>query len=383
MLEAFFWIAVLMVLYTYAGYALVLRLMPKAPRPEITGQFSPPVSIIIAAYKGAGVIKQKLDNTLASDYPRAKLEVIVVTDGSDDGTDTIVERYGDPCVSLIRQVPRAGKTAAQKKGVAAAKYEILIFTDLTTVLESKSIPELVKNLEDPSIGLVSSEDIWVKLDGTTTESAQCAYVKYEMWLRNRESEISSIVSASGCFYAVRKMFFEPIPDYLIDDTVIPLTVAEHGFRCLHHADARSYVPMIPSADREFTRRARMTLGGINALMYKKGLLNPLKYGFYSVQLWSHKMFRWLVPFGLLAALITNARLVSHDPLSFWGIAMLAQLGLYAAAVVGFVRRNQPSTHKLIRLSYFFVSSNLALLLSWYQFVTSGKQTTWSESRGQA
>ncbi len=383
MVEALFWLAVLMIGYTYVGYAVALKLMPKAPQPETTGRITPPVSIIIAAYQGAGVIKQKLDNTLASDYPRANLEVIVVTDGSDDGTDTIVERYGDPRVSLIRQVPRAGKTAAQKKGVAAAKYDILIFTDLTTMLEPNSVRELVRYLEDPSIGLVSSEDIWVKADGTATESAQGAYVKYEMWLRNRESETSSIVSASGCFYAVRKMFFEPIPDYLIDDTVIPLTVAEHGFRCLHNADAHSYVPMIPSAGREFTRRARMTLGGINALMYKKTLLNPVKFGFYSIQLWSHKMFRWLVPFALLAALATNGNLAVHNPPSFWGLAMLAQVAFYGLAIFGYVRRNHPLTHKLIRLAYFFVSSNLALVLSWYQFFTSAKQTTWSESRGQA
>jgi cellulose synthase/poly-beta-1,6-N-acetylglucosamine synthase-like glycosyltransferase len=380
-LETLFWLSLGMIAYTYVGYAILLKLMPKAPRPEIEGSFAPPVSIIIAAYKGAGAIKAKLDNTLASNYPAKNIEIIVIADGSEDGTDDIVAAYGDPRVSLIRQIPRAGKTAAQKKGVAKAQHEILIFTDLTTMLEPNSITELVKNLEDPTIGLVSSEDIWVTSDGTITESAQGAYVKYEMWLRDSESAISSIVSASGCFYAVRKMFFEPIPDYLIDDTVIPLTVAERGFRCIHNHTARSLVPMIPSAGREFSRRARMTLGGINALMYKKQLLNPFRFGFYSVQLWSHKMFRWLVPFAMIAALAANIGLAIPHPVGFWGVALLAHLALYAIALTGFARRNAASTHKLIRLTYFFVSSNLALLLSWYQYFTSGKQTTWSESRG--
>ncbi|MFZ1682759.1 MAG: glycosyltransferase [Candidatus Zixiibacteriota bacterium] len=381
MLELLFVLGVGLILYTYIGYPVLLKLMPRAEAPETTGSFTPAVTIIIAAYKGAASIKQKLDNTFDCDYPTDKIEVIVITDGSDDGTDSIVESYPDTRVTLIRQIPRAGKTAAQKKGVDRAKYEILIFTDLTTMLEKQSIRELVTNLEDPRIGLVSSQDIWVSPDGSVTESAQGAYVKYEMWLRDSESAISSIVSASGCFYAVRKMFFEPIPDYLIDDTVIPLTVAQRHFRCIHWSKARSFVPMIPSVGREFSRRARMTLGGINALMYKRQLLNPFTYGFYSIQLWSHKMLRWLVPFAMIAALVANLCLAAQHPIGKWGIVALAQIGFYSLAVVGFAKRNQSSSPKVLRLIYFFVSSNLALLLSWYEYFTSPKQTTWSESRG--
>ena len=127
MIELLFFLGVVLILYTYLGYPVLLKLMPKAPVPEATGVFTPGITVIIAAYKGAAAIRQKLDNTLACDYPGDKIEVIVITDGSDDGTDEIVESYGDPRVVLIRQIPRAGKTAAQKKGVDRSRNDILIF----------------------------------------------------------------------------------------------------------------------------------------------------------------------------------------------------------------------------------------------------------------
>ncbi len=377
-------IALLKIFYAYVGYAMLLKVIGK-PKPIAlpTAAFTPPVSILCAVYQGKDSIQKKIENSFASNYPSDKIEFLIVTDGSDDGTPEIIESIGNPRVKLIRQEPRQGKTAAQKKGIAAASHEILICTDLTTMLEPDSIRELVKPLADESIGLVSSEDIWVNSDGSATQSAQGAYVKYEMWLRNRESSINSIVSASGCFYAVRKKFFEPIPDFLIDDIVIPMTVVEHGARAIHRSEARSLVPMIPKADKEFPRRARMTLGGINALWYKAHMLNPFRYGLFALQLASHKLARWMVPFWMLLLLIvpTIAIVMNLEWRLFWGGLLFAQLLAYLVALVGYLKRNDGSTPAPIRLIYFLVSSNLALLLSWYYFFTNPKQTTWSQSRG--
>ncbi|MDZ4722493.1 MAG: glycosyltransferase [candidate division Zixibacteria bacterium] len=382
MAEVIFFVSIGLIFYTYIGYPILLRLMPKEKpilKPS-NGNFAPPVSIIIAAYQGASAITQKLDNTFASNYPADKLQVIVISDGSQDGTDAVVESYPDNRVSLIRQIPRMGKTAAQKRGIAAAKYDIVIFTDLTTMLEPDSVKNLVSALYDTRIGLASSEDLWVSPDGARTESAQGAYVRYEMWLRDTESAVSSIVSASGCFYAVRKEYFEAIPDHLIDDIVIPMTVVERGSRGVHIREARSLVPMIPSAEREFTRRARMTLGGINALAYKYHLLNPFRFGFYSVQLLSHKLLRWFIPFFMIAAFISTALLALKSSSSVWIAILIVQILFYTVAYIGYLQRRQQSNHKIIKLIYFFTSSNLALISSWYQFFTKSKQTTWSESR---
>lgn len=376
-------IAICKIFYAYAGYAVLLKFLGK-PQPVSlpTADYTPAVSIICAVYQGKDAIRKKIENTFASNYPADKLQLIIVTDGSDDGTPEAIEAILDPRITLIRQTPRQGKTAAQKKGIAAARHDILICTDLTTMLEADSIRELVKPLADPSIGLVSSEDIWVNADGSPTKSAQGAYVKYEMWLRNRESSISSIVSASGCFYAVRKIFFEPIPDYLIDDIVIPMTVVEHGSRAIHRSEARSFVPMIPKADNEFPRRARMTLGGINALWYKCHLLNPFRFGRYAIQLASHKLARWFVPFWMLTLLIVPivALLIGLSLRIVWGGMLFAQIALYLVALTGYLHRNDSKSPAPIKLIYFLVSSNLALLLSWYYFFTNPKQTTWSQSR---
>ena len=267
MVEFIFIISILLIIYTYLGYPILLYIMPVKNKNDGLTSYTPDVTVIIAVHRGADIIKKKIDNTLASDYPEDKLEVIVVSDGSDDGTDEIIETYYNDRVRLIRQIPRLGKTAAQKKAVAEARNDVLVFTDVTTMLEKTSLRQLVSNLSNKHIGLVSSQDKWIGQDGSVTESAQGAYVKYEMWLRKKESEVSSIVSASGCFYCVRKKFFEYIPDYLIDDTVIPLSVVEKGALCIHDNKAISIIPVIQSARREFSRRARMSLGGINALIY--------------------------------------------------------------------------------------------------------------------
>lgn len=377
--EILFYLSIVAIAYTYLGYPLMLLLKRQhLEKEQDNSPFEPEVTVIITAHRGAGHISAKLDNTLATTYPHGKLRVIVVSDGSDDGTDAVVEQYPDQRVSLIRQIPRQGKTAAQKKALQRTTTDIVIFTDLTTSLDADSIGQLLKPLANRNVGLVSSEDVWVQPDGTPTRTAQGAYVKYEMWLRDREASVSSIVSASGCFYAVRKEFFEQLPDYLIDDTVVPLTVVERGQRAVHCAKAVSYVPMIPTAGREFLRRARMTLGGINALMYKRRLLNPFKFGFYSLQLWSHKMFRWLVPFFMLTGFLTNVYLAFLD--GDWLLLLILQCFFYLAALVGRILRTPPT---LLKLVSFFVFSNLALLLSWYQFFTNPRQTLWSESRGQS
>ncbi len=379
MLEVICITAIVLTAYTYVGYAVVLKLLPsRLVRRD--DSFQPPVTVCLSAYKGEAEIIGKIENTLAADYPADKLSMIVVADGSDDQTADLVVSFGDPRVRCIRQVPRQGKTAAQKKAVATAETDILIFTDLTTRLEPASVRTIVASLADPSVGLVSSKDVWVEPDGTPTTSGQGAYVRYEMWLRHRESIVNSIVSASGCFYAVRKEFFEPIPDHLIDDTVIPLTVVERGSRCIHDNTARSLVPMIPNPGREFPRRARMTLGGINALFYKKQLLNPFRFGLYAVQLWSHKLLRWLVPFFMIAAFAANLALAQQRPDSVWSYLMMAQFAFYAVAVIGWLVPQQ-ALPTPIRLVYFFVSSNFALLYAWWQWLTNRQQTTWQESRG--
>lgn len=380
MAEITLMICIVLIAYTYAVYPLLLTLMPKKTVEKNSISFSPAVSIVITVHKGADIIEKKLENTLASDYPEEKLEIIVVTDGSDDGTDKIVEDYKDHRVKLIRQFSRMGKTAAQKKGVAQAQYDILVFTDVTTMLEKSSLAQLVSNLLDPRIGLVSSNDRWVKPDGIVTESAQGVYSKYEMWLRNRESEVNSIVSASGCFYAVRREFFEEIPNHLIDDMVIPLSVVKEGARCIHDNQAISLVPMIPSPEKELLRRARMVLGGINALVYMYKLINPFRFGFFSLQLISHKLLRWLVPYLLILVFISNIVLLANG--WSWYLAFVMQLAFYAVAFYGHFNRKDDNQPRVVKLIYFFTWSNLAILLAWYKFLFNRKQSIWPESRGK-
>lgn len=377
-METIFYISVAAVLFTYFGYPVLLLLMTERPGTRPQENFFPKISIIIPVYHGEKEIEAKLRNTIDTDYPLDKIEIIVIDDGVEDNTSAIVESFTEHEIKLIRQQPRAGKTAAQKKAVEAASHDIIVFTDLTTRLKRDSLINLLSRMSDMKIGLVSSNDMWMSADGKPLKSGQNYYVRYEMWLRDRESKVNSIVSASGCFYAVRKHFFKPIPDYLIDDIVIPLLVAEKRSRVVHNHEAVSYVPEVVGSQKQFVRRARMTLGGINALFYKKNLLNPFKYGLFSLQLFCHKLLRWLIPFFMIGAFLSNFILTFYSPGWFW--LFVLQFIFYGIALLGYLSQEKKNINKLVKIIYFFVSSNMSIVYSWYQFFFVPKQTKWDTSR---
>ena len=367
--------ALLLVGYTYVGYPLVLWVLSRyRSREPQKRPIHPSVSIVVAARNEADKIRRKLEHTLALDYPRHELEILVASDASDDGTDDIVREYAERGVRLVRSPQRKGKEHAQGLALAAARGEIIVMTDAATLLEPEALRRLTENFADPSIGAVSSEDVIVDAAGNPT--AEGVYVKYEMWVRRLESRFHSLVGLSGSCFAIRRELCGRWPAHLASDFMSALHAARGGYRAVADPSARGRFVAVASSHAESRRKTRTFLRGITVLVANLDLLNPFRYGRFAFQLASHKLLRFTAPLLLLAALVISG-LAWNDPM-LWPLFWL-QVGLYGLGVasghVAFLRR-----HSLPRVAHFFTMVQWAMLLAWGRWAMGQQQVTWEPSK---
>ncbi|MDX1394158.1 MAG: glycosyltransferase family 2 protein, partial [Gemmatimonadota bacterium] len=282
----------------------------------------PSVSISLPAYNEEAQIGGALDAILELDYPRDRLQVLVVSDASSDRTDEIVRSYAERGVELLRIEGRGGKTAAENAAAPHLRGDIVVNTDASIRLRPGSLKPLVRALDDPTVGVASGRDISIARD-EDANLGEGGYVGYEMWVRSLESDTGTIVGASGCYYATRReLHLPPEPPNLSRDFASALRARERGYRSVHVPDAVCLVPRSGSMTRETGRKGRTMSRGLATLGYHRGLLNPLRYGSFALKLFSHKLCRWLV--FLLA------------PLALPGLALLATESSLALAVLAVV-----------------------------------------------
>jgi len=387
-----------MIFYAYFGYPICLyaislikkRGVPKKSAPSAE-KYEPPVSFIIAAYNEEKLIKKKIEGTLSQDYPGKKIEIIVASDCSTDRTDEIVKSFAQQGVKLVRPPERKGKENAQKYAVDTASGEIMVFSDVATILKPDGISNIIRNFENTTIGCVSSEDRFVNKDGNV--SGEGAYVKYEMFLRSLESKVNSLVSLSGSFFAARKAVCQNwAPDIQSDFNTV-LNAVKLGLRGVSDPKSTGYYKDIADEKKEFDRKVRTVLRGIHVLMRNAYLLNPLKYGLFAWQLFSHKLCRWLVPFFMLTAFLSNAALFLSSGVFF--VLFLLQLGFYLLAFYHYkqgkaldsaarnstrdTKTNNYSFNAIAKLVYYFVSVNLSILTAWQRFSKGQEVTFWEPS----
>ena len=377
--EALFWLSAFGVFYAFAGYPLTIGLLAwVSPKPVKKDGIAPKVSVIICAYNEEAVIGEKIENSLALDYPKEQIEIIVASDCSTDRTDQIVSEYAGRGVRLLTLTERKGKTAAQNLAVTRAEGEIIVFSDASILLEPDSIRNLVRNFSDPAVGCVSCEDKTVSIrDGKAVED-EGLYVKYEMLLRRWESSFGSLVGASGCFYGLRKPLWRHPEDFLVVDFTTALDVREQGYRTVSEPEAIAYVKTVASSDKEFARRVRTATRGLVGLLHKRRLLNPFRFGFFSFQLFSHKLLRFLAPFLLILLMIANVALVSEGALYVGVLAV--QGAFYAGACVGFFLKEKPDAPRAFSFPLYFVMVNWAILVAWVRVMQGKTDATWAPTR---
>jgi glycosyltransferase involved in cell wall biosynthesis len=371
-----FWGSVAFVLYAYAGYPLMLMALSVFRNRAVQkGDITPSVSLVITAYNEERRIRSKLQNSLELDYPRERFEIVVASDCSTDGTDEIVRASAGAGVRLVRASERKGKEAAQKMAVSQTSGEILVFSDTATTLSKDAITNIVKPFHDPSVGCVSSVDRF--MDEAGKVSGEGAYVRYEMLLRRLETSVNTLVGLSGSFFAARRDVCSPWAEDLQSDFNTLLNSVRRGLRGVSDPDSVGYYKNLADETKEYQRKVRTVLRGIAVLMRSLTMLNPMKYGLFAWQLFSHKLCRWLVPFAMIVMLLSNTVLaVDSDA---YRLLLAAQLAFYGLAAL-YRRFPWIPDKDLFRLPSFFVIVNLSILDAWYRYIRGDRIFRWEPSK---
>ena len=366
-------------LYTYAGYPLLVAAVSRLrPRPVRRMDWTPSVSVIITAYNEERDLAAKLENTLALDYPRNLLEVIVASDCSSDRTDVIARGFSGRGVRLHRQEARLGKTAAQNAAVLLARGEIVLFSDATTMYRPDVLRVMTPNFADPEVGCVAGRLVYVDASDSHVGRGARSYWGYETFIKRHESRVWSLIGASGCLYAVRRSAYVPLYHEACSDFIIATKMIEQGLRAVFEPDAVAIEETNNRADKELRMRVRVITQTFTDLWRHRAMMNPLRSGFYAVQLFSHKVLRYLVPAFLLLILAASALLAATS----WLYAALfaAQVCFYVAAAVPAALERVGVHNRLLALPQYFVLANLASLLACYKFLSGERYARWEPIR---
>jgi len=375
----------LVLAYAYLGYPLALMVLgwwrPRRPAPGEPEQW-PTVSITVPAYNEEDSIRATIERLLAVDYPRDRLQLVVVSDASSDGTDAIVQEYADQGVELVRCEQRSGKTGAENNAIPHLRGDIVINTDASVQVPPQSIRPLVAAFQDSTVGVASGFDVSTSGEGADHSEGESRYVGYEMWVRSLETHLGSIVGASGCLYAIRRsLHATDFPASLSRDFAAALIARQHGYRAVSVPEAICFVPRSSSLRREFRRKVRTMARGLQTLWFKRRLLNPFRYGLFAFMLFSHKLARWLLQPVLLVSGVGLVLLAPWSPVA----AAVASLGLAGLAMGwwGWTRASRSECPRWLTLAGFAVSSNLAALIAWGRFLRGTANAVWEPTRRPA
>jgi cellulose synthase/poly-beta-1,6-N-acetylglucosamine synthase-like glycosyltransferase len=369
--------------WTYAGYPCLLAILALFCRRRLIDEpIEPTVTVIIAAYNEEKHIAQKITTTLELDYPREKLEIIVASDCSTDRTHAIVEQFKDRDVKLVALPRREGKTAAQNAAVEQATGEILVFTDATTILRPDAIRVLVQGFADPCVGCIDAPHKSVSKAGTIVGRGGRTYRSYESKIKELEARVNSLIGVTGCLYAVRRSLYEPIAPDLISDFIIASKVYSKGYISVSSHGIGTQEIAHEDVSKEFDMRVRIAIRSIHGLVREARMLNPLRYGFYSFQLLSHKVMRYLVPEFLLGTFFLSLALAqsgsSWAGLYVWLFA--GQLVLYLSALLGWLSLRFKVPAPFLQIPFYFTISNLAALWGFLKYLRGERKITWTTVR---
>lgn len=379
-LEVIFWLALGAIAYIYVGYPIVAFLGSKVRRRRVEKMTSePPITILIAAHNEVSHIGRTLDNTLALDYDPRKLQIIVVSDGSIDGTDDVVRQYADRGVMLLRQEPRNGKTAALNAAVPHATGEVLVFADANSLYDRAALRHMVSNFADPTVGYVTGKLGYRNPDGSLTGDGCSLYMRYENFIRTCESDFGSLVGVNGGIDAVRRSLYEPMQPDDLPDLVLPLRVVSRGFRVIYEPNALLTEEANGNARDEYRMRVRVSLRAIWTLADMPDMLSVRRHGFYAIQLLSHKALRYLAFAFIVSTFVTAALLWSTAQI--YRIAFVAQLAFGVLATLGFLAEQRGWQTRILSVPYYFMLVNVAALEACIKFVRRERHRVWNPRLG--
>ncbi len=366
-----------MILHAYFSYPASIYIVAILKgRKQKTHDHAPSVTVIITAYNEENQIRKKIENTLAVSYPPGKLQIIVASDGSTDRTSEYIRDYSGKGVELIDIVRRGGKENAQRESLRRAKGEIIVFTDVSTMLDPGGVEQIVSNFADSEIGCVSSEDRVIGKDGKV--SGENFYVRYEMWLRRLESRANTPVGLSGSFFAARKIVCHDFSEDIDSDFRTLLNSVKAGMRGTCDPKAIGNYYDVSDPRREFERKVRTILRGLTLFFRHTEYLNVFKYGLFSYQYFCHKLLRWLVPFFLVLIFLSNLYLAMQNKIYLF--LFILQLLFYGSFFITKIKDVYSSSWKILKIPVYFTLVNASIFVAWWRYFRGQRVVMWTPSK---
>ena len=389
-LKIIFWACLALVVYTYVGYAFVLwlmvrvkRLFAREPEPQLPAdeQQLPAVTLMICAYNEQDVIEEKMANIRQLRYPRERLCVMWVTDGSNDRSNELLAAY--PEVTLVFSPERRGKAAAMQHGLRENKAPIVVFTDANTMLNAEALLEIVRQMMKPGVSCVSGEKrVAARTEGQAAAEGEGLYWRYESTLKRWDSELYSAMGAAGELFAVRMEHYREAPsNALLDDFMMSMLILQDGHRIAY--TSKAYAMEYGSADmtEESKRKRRIAAGGLQSIWWLRGLMNPLRHPKVFFQFISHRVLRWsITPLALVALIPLNAALVLLQAGTVYTVIAVLQALFYLAALMGWQMAAHGRRNKLLYVPYYFLFMNLNVFLGIRYLMTHSTSGTWEKAR---
>ena len=389
-LKILFWVCLFIVFYTYIGYGILLYIIIRVKRlfcgkPQETvlpaDDQLPTMTLMICAYNEEDVVAEKMENTLALDYPRDKFRIMWVTDGSNDRTNELLAAY--PEVDIVFSPERRGKTAALKHGLQELKTRYVAFTDANTMLNPQAMREIARLFMDPTVGCVSGEKrVAAKTVGEMAAEGEGIYWRYESTLKRWDSELYSAMGAAGELYAIDPTLVHEVPnEALLDDFMMSMLIVADGKRIAYTPDA--YAQEYGSADlsEESKRKRRIAAGGLQSIWWLRSMLNPFRQPLVAFQYISHRVLRWsITPIAMVLLLLVNIALVVLGADIIFTVTLLFQALFYLMAAAGWLLSRSGRRNKLLYTAYYFVFMNLNVFRGMVYLKSHHTSGAWEKAR---
>ncbi len=383
-LEIIFWVSLFITFYAFMGYGILLYFLVLIKRifskkKQFDPNYRPAVSLVVPCFNEAPILDDKVANCRTLDYPKDKLEIVFITDGSTDNSVEVLQKYPD--IRILHENRRGGKTAAENRAMKNINSEIVVFTDANTVLNRDVIKNIVRHFADEKTGCVSGEKRVLTDEKDTATAGEGIYWKYESFLKRLDSELYSAVGAAGELVAFRTELYREMPeDTLLDDFIQSMEIAADGYKIVYEPDAYAMETGSASIKDEWTRKVRISAGGWQSVKRLCGKITPFKNFVLYFQYLSHRVLRWVAtPFLLIVMFIVNLALAFNgNPL--YQIIFGLQLLFYLAALAGWYLENKKTRLKLLFVPYYFCMMNLAAIFGFKRFMSGPQKGAWEKAK---
>lgn len=383
-----FWICFFIIFYTFFGYGILLYLLVRIKRlvkkPFLFSSTYdlPSVTVIVAAFNEEGLIEEKIKNCLELNYPKNKLQLIFITDGSSDRTPELVAKHSE--IHLLHEDQRLGKMAAIKRAMPFVSGQITVFTDANTFLNKDALTHLVKHYQNPKIGAVAGEKkIMVSQSADASSAGEGFYWKYESALKKWDYELYSNVGAAGELFSIRTDLYEPVEtDTIIDDHMIAMRIAEKGYIIAYEPNAYALETASADSSEELKRKIRIAAGGIQSVYRLKKAANPLNNPVLTFQYFSHRLLRWVItPWLMILLFFLNiAIFITYPESGLYLITLILQISFYLAALLGWYLEGRKITMKAAFIPFYFSMMNYAVIAGTFRYYKGAQSAAWEKSK---